>query len=467
MINLNTLVLFFSILFAIVFMPSPRESYNPSFLLIISSISLLNILIFAKWLKNKLGTWINFHTFFLIGFIIVHIQIPLLAGFGIEPKDVNFTWVNQNVVNYGVWLCLVGILFWILGCRFYFMNIKNNKTVFVVNKIKHVRTSIADTFLVVFFLIFVSLVGKDFFGGNYDGVNNWGAGATYVFIILKVLLYLRLIYFFTNFAYYFENRSKYTISSHILKNKLFLLILLVFLMLFLISGDRGPIIEIGLLGMSCYSVFVKNISLKFLLLVVFVGSIIMTIIGIGRSVIDDEGSILEKGINAYLENDENNGVTDELANSIRIVFKAVNEVPMNYDYFLGITMISDLTTAIPFGSRYFIELTNLPEMLLSSTYFFTITGQGNYYTWGEGSEIIGDIYINFGVIGVMVLMFLFGLFITRLSQKVLVRKDFNSFILFFLLISASLYLNRSPLFSPVQLLFYGYIFDRLFRLKNG
>ena len=130
-------------------------------------------------------------------------------------------------------------------------------------------------------------------------------------------------------------------------------------------------------------------------------------------------------------------------------------------------MLSDLTTAIPFGSRYFLELTMLPQMYWSSTYFFTITGQGIYYSYGEGSEVIGDIYINFGLLGVVVLMFLFGYFITSLSYKVFCHRNMNAIVLFSLLITASLYLNRSPLFSPIQLLFFGYILDKIFRFRNA
>jgi len=466
MINFLSIVLFFSFVFTWILMPDERSPIDYSFLLTISLIGLLNIIVFLKWMKKKLGTWINFHTFFLIGFYIVHIQIPLFAGFGIEPNNPDFIWINTNVVNYGVWLCLVGELSWMIGCKVFYLG-KNKKQEAFDDKVqKIVKVGLIDNFLFALFSIFILLVGPEFFSGNYDGGQNWGPGATYIFILVRVVLYLRIIYFFSNYQYIKILNPKYTIKKYSFSNKLFLTILLIFLILFFMTGDRGPIIDIGILSIMCYSFFVKKISLKSLFFLILSGSLIMTIIGFGRSAIDQKGNILEKGYKNYLEK-ENVGVTDELAGSIRIVFKAINEVPNNFDYFMGVTMASDLMTAIPFGSRFFIEATGLPELFLSSTYFFTISSQGVNYTWGEGSEIIGDIYINFGTVGVLLLMFLLGYLITKFSHKAFLKRNMNYLVIFFLLTTASVYLNRSPLFGPVQLLFFGFILDKLFRLKNA
>ena len=78
--------------------------------------------------------------------------------------------------------------------------VKMNKSINYVLNVKNfkIHSPILDKLSVVLFLLFISLVGKDFLTGNYDGGKNWGAGASYVFLLLRVVLYLKIIYFFIN-----------------------------------------------------------------------------------------------------------------------------------------------------------------------------------------------------------------------------------------------------------------------------
>lgn len=114
-------------------------------------------------------------------------------------------------------------------------------------------------------------------------------------------------------------------------------------------------------------------------------------------------------------------------------------MPNKHPYLYGYTYLSDIICSIPYGGR----LLNPPEMYSSTPYFFTYLGQGPYYTYGEGSEIIADIYVNFGVLGVFILMFLFGLFISTLNNTIKNDKSTYSQLTYFIIFSFVIYINRA------------------------
>lgn len=64
-------------------------------------------------------SWVRYDLFFLLGFLILHFQIPFLAAIGIEPQRPNFIWINKMVVNYATWLSAISMLMWQLGFLIY------------------------------------------------------------------------------------------------------------------------------------------------------------------------------------------------------------------------------------------------------------------------------------------------------------------------------------------------------------
>src|SRR5690606_713028 len=134
----------------------------------------------------------------------------------------------------------------------------------------------------------------------------------------------------------------------------------------------------------------------------------------GRAIKDSNESIVSRGLD-NIDQTSFFGFTEELAQSVRILFRATSIFPYNQDYLYGQTMIIDISSFVPFLSRYIVDNLSIPPEYTSSTRFFTIQGQGYSYTYGEGSEIIADIYINFGFLGVVLFFSIFGLFISKVS----------------------------------------------------
>ena len=450
-----------SILLILFTMPDRESVFDSSHIIYCTIIIFVNSFLFISSVSKSFSSWLRFDSLFILGFLIVHFQIPFLASFGIEPERANWIWVNKLVVNYVVWMSSLAILLWLIGFNLYlcFSRKKDLKHSYFVDFKK------LDFIILILFLIFISLVGKDFLGGSYSGTSNWGGGATYLFSILRILLYLRLIYFFINNQ---DIEISWRNSLNILiKNKIFFFVAVSLLLIFLAAGDRGLIMQMGLISLGGYSIFQKKISIKHFCIIAILGSTLFTVMKFGRTreATNRDSNIVLEGFQNFNESDEPFNPTGELANSIRILNRAIDVVPEEHPYLYGTTIFSNALGVIPFASSTYIELTNLPLMYTSSTYFFTIIAKGNFFESGEGSEIIADLYINFGIYGMFLIILFFGYFVGFVSFDVFNNKSHTLIIIFLFLLASSIYLNRAPFLEPLKNIVWALVIDRFFIKK--
>lgn len=192
----------------------------------------------------------------------------------------------------------------------------------------------------------------------------------------------------------------------------------------------------------------------------------MSLLSLGRSRDGrSEKGILESGYEKFSKNSDNLFFTEELATSNRILYRALDVVPDKHPYLFGSTFVSEIVGVIPFGGSTYMSLTGTPDIYRSSSYFFTILGQGNSFSYGEGSEILADIYINFGFYGVLILMFALGYLISNITFKFSDKQNHIYLISYVILAMGSLYLNRSHYLDPLKILIYAIILDRILTKK--
>tara|TARA_B100000767_G_scaffold275215_1_gene311055 strand:- start:1067 stop:2488 length:1422 start_codon:yes stop_codon:yes gene_type:complete len=462
-ISLNIFIILLSIAICVSYKPVKFEAFDNFKVFILIAIAVFNVMYFLINTTKINKSWVNYNTLFLTGFLIVHFQIPFFASLGYEPYRPSFIWINKQVVNYSVWLSCLAILFWMLG---YLLYASKNWSKLKIKKRNNyfVKTNIVDYLLLILFIVFVFLVGKEFLSGIYDGGENWGFGANYVFLILRTLLYLRIIYFFINTR--FQKITLKNILIKVIQNKIFFGVLFFFFFIFLFSGDRGPVLNIIIIIGVCYSLYQRNISLSYFLIAGFLVALLLTVIGLGRTSDSSEKTgIFETGYINFTESELGFNPTYDLASSNRILFRAIDIVPSSHPYLFGLTFVSEIVGVIPFAGSKFKEIMNLPEMYKSTSTFFTVLGQGKYYSYGEGSEILGDIWVNFGFYGVLILMFLMGLLISYFNINALYTYK-HFFIIFYILLTVgAIYINRSHFLDPLRLLFYAFIIDKLLAKK--
>ncbi len=445
-------------------MPDKREPFNPSLNFTLSVLYLIALVYFLFIQSRNNKNWLRFDVLFLLSYTIVHFQIPFLASIGIEPSKPSFVWINKQVVNFATWMGVLAINLWMLG-----FNLASDKVKYQINNLSpkpfRVNFAIYDVLLAIFFVGFLILVGSSFFTGEVQGTDTWGGGAVYIHLIFSNLLCLRIIYFVFTLP---QNCSLLKIINQLSRNKIFSIILFMNTFLFLISGDRGPVLDTILIAGGAYALFIKPIKLNRLIFFILIGAFIFSMIGLGRGERSEgfgEKNILERGYAEFLNNEDVN-ITNELASSIRIQYRALDVVPDAHPYLYGSTFLFSLTNAIPFGGSLTRSIFDLPLIYTDSSLFFTYLGQGNWSTWGEGSEILADIYINFGLIGIIIIFFFFGIFSKKIAEKAS-TKNLQQVIIYMAFMMSVIYINRShilyPLKDVVYMLFLNYIFTKVIK----
>lgn len=443
-----------SVLIVLLTAPEKFSYKDDDYILFVSNIIIVNVLVYFYQNKRYFDSWIRFDTLFIIGFLIVHFQIPYLSTFGIEPVRGNYVWTNLLVVNYAIMVSGVALLLWIIG--YYFFLIFGYKSLAKVPmKDYRIQTRpIFNILLISSLLTFCIQVGAQFWSGQHAGVYNWGAGATYSFLILRTLLTLSVIYLFIN------NKGAFTSIPSFIKtlyrNKTLFLIVIFYCCIFLYVGDRGPVMQLLIVFIGGYTLFNRNISLSSLILTVIMGSIIFTIIGLGRSSekYGDNGNVFSKGYENFVKG-EFIIPTEELASSVRILYRAIDVVPSQHPYLNGVTIGSNLIDIIPFSSN----VVNIPPLYRNSTAFFTIWEKGTDFEFGDGSEIIADLYINFGVWGALPIFIIFGYYIARLTYKATYVQNHTTILIYLGLLALAIYINRSNFLVPLKPILYTIVFD--------
>lgn len=462
-INATLVLLFLSIIVTLLLIPSKYSVFSNQINYLLPLLVLVNVILHFYSQRKHYKNWLRYDTLFLIGFLIVHFQIPFLASVGIEPERPHFIWLNKDVVNYATWFSAIAILIWLFGFNMY--GIKKKKQ----NKIKYtsytVKYRVISILLIISFILFVLLVGGDFLGGSYAGTDNWGSGATYAFLILRITLYLSIIYFFVNNSQNLQNRKSIVIA--ILNNKSLFIISILFIFIFLVSGDRGPVMQLGLVFLGSYSLFYKRFTLTKLIFLIFLGAFVFTIIRFGRTrdATERQNNIITEGYTNFSESDNPFNPTDELASSVRILYRALDVVPDAHPYLNGVSIGANIVDVIPFGGTVLLQVTDLPFFYTNSTIFFTVLGQGQFYTYGEGSEIIADLYINFGFWITLLIFLLFGYFISYLTFHAHYNKNHKLIIIYIFLIISAIYINRSNFLYPLKLIIWALVIDHLLTKK--
>ena len=103
--------------------------------------------------------------------------------------------------------------------------------------------------------------------------------------------------------------------------------------------------------------------------------------------------------------------TLELAASYRCLSYSIEDMESYGNYGYGKYQLSYILSCIPFASK----LIDLPDA--TSSYISHLI-QGDFLTYGNGTSVIADFYLDGGVIGVIVFMFVIG-YIAKLFDLVL------------------------------------------------
>lgn len=416
-----------------------------------------------KELKGQMAT-ISF--VFLFSFFTVHFINYI--GWLISPQDYEF--LSQNVVNKASLLsstCFNGCLLGYVLCTKPFNSYKENIKKYNLN-----IGTIPPYIMGVFLILFIAFTDSRYFtaGGNSAVLNEIGwnpiGAASYnacvacvVASVIAVINDKRL-----------NSSKRITIKKYLSFYPLsFYLLTIIYLIIVLISGDRGPMLDI-LISFSFGYIVLRKYKPNIILLIIG-GSIAILILkymsflrGNPDALSIDKLAVINDRMASFHENNI------PIIGDMRELSDVVNAYHLVYDFaeqnfiIYGVGVIIQLMAVFP-GIRFLImTVTGIPPSFYSTDQLATLLLGEDY---GAGTTCVADAYYNFGFWGSIIFFVIVGYFLRKLDLS-LYQKGVKILVLtmavcFFV---KAIYLGRSYFFQPVTLVVYTYLILLLSRYIN-
>lgn len=246
------------------------------------------------------------------------------------------------------------------------------------------------------------------------------------------------------------------------------------------SGDRGPLMYTSLSIIYTY-VFIthRKVKLKYVVVLGVVAAFVLVMIGMVRSM--DSNLSLSGKVNSALSasnqarfSDETIIVpTEELASSIRCTSIAINDIENNGNsYHNGKFQMFSLLNCIPFAPSILYSYFKIPVTEMSSDFYLTNELYGDYKFSQIGTTVIADFYLDFGVFGVVIGMFLLGLCFYKVDTNICLNKNEIAPILLIIILSyasKSIYIPRDTFLNvlkPTIIIYILFCFNKLLSSKK-
>jgi hypothetical protein len=151
----------------------------------------------------------------------------------------------------------------------------------------------------------------------------------------------------------------------------------------------------------------------------------------------------------------------ELALSGRILNHAISSAAET-GFFLGWFQMKHIISSVPGLSGFFNNLFQIPSYLDSSADYMSYVIQDGKVLYGDGTSLLADFYLDFGLIGVMLGMIVVGILGSFIDRVFYFRKSISlsSWIVVLMGISSSFYMPRGSLGFLIQLIFPIYLLTR-------
>lgn len=406
---------------------------------------------------------------FLFGYLIVFYQIPIYHLLGFELKSaflVRFVWAREYILLQSIFLSCAGLFSFLSGViyfgykyRFSFSR-RSGVDVFYSKS----QNSSPLVFLAYLLLLTFLIITPEYVMGSHhiNGVVNG-----YVFLLFQASLIASISLRYYAFRTHAWEEVEFISYLRFLGLDL-LFLASVFICFSLYVGDRGPVITYSILILGPYFFKYKRLSLAIIIPVLLIMGIFFTLLGEARRlgsgnaisnlkiVQDSKKENTSKRFQSPVPIEQ----TIELAMSIRCLNYSILDVTEGNGLHYGYFQFKQLASIIPGGGRMAMILTNRrhPKYDGSSAYT-TYLIQGDKPKYGDGTTCVSDVYLDFGIIGVVIFFFLFG----RLYKQIEYLLSSNNETTVFLIITSlvyfafSIYSSRSSLLFQVKYITFAYL----------
>lgn len=460
----TTIVFYFIELFVLLFKYFDLPSYSREGILVCLVMAILNLFIFVRARKsfNISSKYALVTYLFVIGYFIVFFQRYFDLLFGLrEPSD--FCFASEGTIMKCVTISLIGQCAFYLGnILFRFGSIKREKNQ------SYVDISSLKLLFMLSTVVFFVFNGYKLFSYSYSQDSlaaEAGTMVLYSSMFYQILLVLILSYTVCNSKILQFNRYR---DYYRYLGMPFHICILFYALFYIIIGDRGPLIVCACVYVGAYLIAKRSsVKLTNLVLPFAISVSILFVIGETRNMGKDV-NLSEKIGSVYDDVSTSDSsilpVTDELASSVLTLHYSVEHVPDFHPHVYGVFTLRTIASWIPFSDRIISSFIKLDPRYRSSAFFITWLIQGDKYTYGNGSSCNADLYLGFGVWGVLIGLFLWGIFLHYLESCAAWKTSINFWIIYLFTIGYAIYVNRSDLLVFGNYVIFTIILNAIWRL---
>lgn len=430
------------------------DKHTISFMLIVNFTSLLFFLIKKESFSPLKKQYLRPSYLFILGFCITYFQYYLDIFFEYTTSD--FYIIDKRYLVKALALITIAFNFYFIG-----YNICRNNIVFYLSKkklplvnIKYL-TILASLLLVIFY----ATVDINYLAGGYPEYPKGTIAGPLSFLFENLIIAILVM---KSNMIRINNTKKTGVFIAIIKFKNEILIIMIYLISFILSGERDIIVFLSLaLITSIFYASNLKVKLSYLIIGIIVGGTFLSLIGIVRmsgssDSISSKVTSLNEGLSQGNTHESIFSPTAELAGSGRIVPLSVKYIDEGLPHTNGLFMLLDTLLIFPGLKTYFMNLFGIPNSLSSSADYLTLLYLGRNADYGIGTSSISDTYIDFGLSGVIVIFFLIGYLSRKFDIFLNCDKDVKLIylVITFLFISYSIFLSRSSLLYFLSRLLY-------------
>lgn len=428
--------------------------YSLNYCILLLSIFLFCSIFFLR--KTKGVSYFNFHMLFLTSMLFVNFIYPVF----LRPIDIAYFPVfnisfNENLITKATALVLLGTTSYMFGALSY-KNKKNNNIKIKENN--NVLNNYLKQFLIFFsyflFFLFLLFVGDGFFKGIFS---SYSKSSIYVLTIFLPVFYLTVIVYVLNM----KGKKKMDIISYLRSYKTSLIIILiVFIFTFLFVGDRGPVMDLIIIIIGLYTYLIRPLKLKSILPLMIFGMFTLTTISYTRTTDSKQSRSINHYLGRVRSSMNMNSFFDlgmDLIINNRNLYVGMDYVD-KYGINYGKTMVLYPLSIIPGLQGFVVKITDVDSQEFSTSQIITNDAFEEGEGWGLGTNLITDIYMAFGVLGVVILMFILGFMMQKLQQLFISKQTPKLTILYMIMLSMAIYLPRAEFLHPIRPLFWSYGF---------
>lgn len=304
--------------------------------------------------------------------------------------------------NISIVTSTIGLVAFNLGYKQQFSTLHTKNSAIKELKYYRLMPRIASLLFITVFILYVFTGAKAMFSGAYATSDVGTVTENGIFYILNhfAMLIIALVIIF------------YRLGSFPWVLKLSSLLVVILSLGLLIVGDRNTFFLLATVAVAGYSNYIKKVSIPKLAILIFTALFLYGVIEISRTS-DERG--FDAIIEAVLEGGKDEGLSESSFSITNVTSRATFAIiPEKHDYFLGKFKLIGFIGIVPFSRSLFVPPT---DIYTTSSTLFKEELLGLSASWGVGTNIVSDIYMDFGVLGVILLMYSLGYFASYVKSK--------------------------------------------------